>query len=222
MREDGPRSADAAAASGCGVAGVTVRELLRQLKFVHPARSLVVTVSLQRHPGLRHVSSAPGDRRRAVPMFEEIEGTCFRRTPAVRFFDVSVPRSNATDYVVHTGAATSPPNDEDGSWQWYLHRYQDDHLLVVSGGRTFWLLNLAWDQPLHRLRLVREGTVLRIPRNTFHRSISDPAGSVVVNQAIRDPGFSFTKEFRIYNSGTIPRLRRLIARTDSSLLQPLS
>lgn len=154
-------------------------------------------------------------------MFEEIEGTCFRRTPAVRFFDVSVPRSNATDYVVHTGPAVSPPNDEEGSWQWYLHRYQDDHLLVASGGRTFWLLNLAWDQPLHRLRLVREGTVLRIPRNTFHRSISDPAGSVVMNQAVRDPGFSFTEEFRIYNTRTIPRLRRLMAAADKSTLHPL-
>ena len=180
-----------------------------------------VTISLQSPPSLRHVSSTPGGRRRAVPMFEEIESTCFRRTPAVRFFDVSVPRSNATDYVVHTGAAVSPPNDEDDNWQWYLHRYQDDNLLVVSGGRTFWLLNLAWDQPLHRLRLVREGTVLRIPRNTFHRSISDPDGSVVVNQAVRDPGFSFKQEFRIYNTRTIPRLRRLIATADKSTLHPL-
>ena len=151
-------------------------------------------------------------------MFEEMATTCFRRTPAVGFFDITVPGSNARDLVVHTGPAVSPPNDQDGYWQWYLHPHQDDHLLAVHGGRTFWLLNLAWKQPLHRLRLVSEGALLRIPRGTFHRSVSDPQGSVVINQAVREPCISLTQEFRVYNTNKIPRLRRLVAMAATSTL----
>ena len=34
----------------------------------------------------------------------------FRETDDVIFYDISVDESNAADLVVHTGAATSPPN----------------------------------------------------------------------------------------------------------------
>ena len=35
----------------------------------------------------------------------------FRETDSVIFYDISVDESNAADLVVHTGAATSPPDD---------------------------------------------------------------------------------------------------------------
>ena len=35
----------------------------------------------------------------------------FRETNDVIFYDISVEDSNASDLVVHTGAATSPPDD---------------------------------------------------------------------------------------------------------------
>ena len=35
----------------------------------------------------------------------------FRETDDVIFYDISVEESNAADLVVHTGAATSPPDD---------------------------------------------------------------------------------------------------------------
>jgi hypothetical protein len=50
------------------------------------------------------------------------------------------------------------------------------------------------------------GDILRIPPGTFHRSISDPDGSVVLNQAVREPGVSLVDEFRVYNSADIPAL----------------
>ena len=34
----------------------------------------------------------------------------FRETEDVIFYDISVEESNASDLVVHTGAAVSPPN----------------------------------------------------------------------------------------------------------------
>ena len=45
----------------------------------------------------------------------------FRETDDVIFYDISVDESNAADLVVHTGAATSPPNDCVGAKQFYIH-----------------------------------------------------------------------------------------------------
>ncbi|MCX5950262.1 MAG: redox protein, partial [Cyanobacteria bacterium] len=50
-------------------------------------------------------------------MFEMIPYEKFRDTPAVRFFDITIPTSNARDMVVHSGPAVSPPDDgESGAW----------------------------------------------------------------------------------------------------------
>jgi hypothetical protein len=122
----------------------------------------------------------------AVPMFELIPYERFRDTPAVRFFDVTVADSNARDLVIHGGSAVSPPDASDGSWQFYLHAHQEDNLLALHGARTFYLVNLGWNYPFHIVRLETGGDILRIPRGTFHRSISDPDGSTVLNQAVRE------------------------------------
>ena len=83
-------------------------------------------------------------------MFELLAYERFRDTPSVRFFDVTVDTSNARDLVIHSGPAVSPPNDAaSGAWQFYLHPHQEDNLLAASGGRTFFLVNLAWHQPFH-------------------------------------------------------------------------
>ena len=141
-------------------------------------------------------------------MFELLSYERFRDTPAVRFFDVTVDTSNARDLVIHSGPAISPPDDPDsGAWQFYLHPHQEDNLLAASGGRTFYLVNLAWTKPFHIVRLQSGGDILRIPPGTFHRSVSDPDGSVVLNQAVREEGVSLLQEFRVYNSARIPALR---------------
>ena len=140
-------------------------------------------------------------------MFELIPYTRFRDTPSVRFFDVTIPDSNARDLVVHRGSAVSPPDaEESGAWQFYLHPHQDDNLLAASGGRTFYLVNLAWEQPFHVVRLESGGDILNIPSGTFHRSLSDPDGSVVLNQAVRKSGVCVEREFRVYDSSKIPKL----------------
>ena len=118
----------------------------------------------------------------------------FRETPQVCFFDASVPHSNGTDVVVHHGPAISPP-DHDGAEQYYVHHHQVDHNLVLQGQRTFILLNPAWDQPHHVIDLERAMGALEIPVGTYHRSISGEEGSLVLNQSIRDPAFSYATEF---------------------------
>ena len=46
-------------------------------------------------------------------MFELISYEKFRDTKDVRFFDISVCKSNYRDLVIHSGPAVSPPNDEE-------------------------------------------------------------------------------------------------------------
>lgn len=139
-------------------------------------------------------------------MFELISYERFRDTPKVRFFDVTIPKSNARDLVYHEGPAVSPNNTTDNFWQFYLHPHQEDNLLALSGGRTFYLVNFRWETPFHIVRLEAGKEILRIPPGTFHRSISDAEGSVVLNQAVRSAFTTIQKEFRVYNSRKIPKL----------------
>ena len=119
----------------------------------------------------------------------------FRETDDVIFYDISVEESNASDLVVHTGAATSPPNDRVGAKQFYIHKYQDDYNRVVSGERQFELVNFDWKYPYHIVHLNRASGALLIPKLTYHRSVSGENGSIVINQAVRDDLFRAEKEF---------------------------
>jgi hypothetical protein len=139
-------------------------------------------------------------------MFSLVSSKKFRDTPSVSFFDITVPESNVRDLVVHGGPAISPPDDEEGYWQFYLHPHQEDNLLAISGGRTFYLVNFSWSYPFHIVRLEANGDILKIPPGTFHRSVSDTEGSTVINQAVRDQQATVKSEFRVYSSRTIPGL----------------
>ena len=119
----------------------------------------------------------------------------FRETEDVIFYDISVEESNASDLVVHTGAAISPPDDCVGAKSFYIHGFQDDYNRVVSGERTFELINTAWRFPYHIVHLNVHSGALIIPRGTFHRSVSGENGSIVINQATRYPGFDPHAEF---------------------------
>ena len=119
----------------------------------------------------------------------------FRETEDVIFYDISVEESNASDLVVHTGTAISPPDDAVGAKQFYMHEFQDDHNRVVQGERTFELVNFTWKYPYHIVHLNRASGALVIPRGTFHRSVSGQNGSIVINQAKRYDGFNSSAEF---------------------------
>jgi hypothetical protein len=148
-------------------------------------------------------------------VFELIPYKKFRDTPSVRFFDITIADSNARDLVIHEGPAISPNNSRPSNntefWQFYMHPNQQDNLLALSGGRTFYLVNFSWDQPYHMVRLEANGDILRIPPGTFHRSVSDVNGSIVLNQAVRSDRASVESEFRVYNSAHIPRLWQVTA-----------
>jgi len=119
----------------------------------------------------------------------------FRETEDVIFYDISVEESNASDLVVHTGVAVSPPSDVVGAKQFYIHEFQDDYNRVVQGERTFELVNFSWKYPYHIVHLNRASGALVIPRKTYHRSTSGENGSIVINQAKRYEGFNSSEEF---------------------------
>ena len=119
----------------------------------------------------------------------------FRETDDVIFYDITVEESNASDLVVHTGTATSPPDDFVGAKQFYIHSFQDDYNRVVSGESTFELVNYDWKYPYHIVNLNVHNGALLIPRGTYHRSVSGKDGSIVINQAKRYEGFDASSEF---------------------------
>ena len=120
--------------------------------------------------------------------------TIFRETPKVTFFDAGVDSSNGCDVVMHLGEAISPP-DSFKDEQYYVHNHQIDHNLVITGERTFVLINPSWDEPHHVIYLNRSMGALEIPIGTYHRSISGKEGSIVLNQPKRDKLFNPAKEF---------------------------
>tara|TARA_Y100000816_G_scaffold22449_1_gene14454 strand:- start:1412 stop:1885 length:474 start_codon:yes stop_codon:yes gene_type:complete len=134
----------------------------------------------------------------------------FRETEDVIFYDISVDESNAADLVVHTGAATSPPNDMVGAKQFYIHSFQDDYNRVVSGERTFELVNFEWKYPYHIVHLNVQSGALIIPRETYHRSVSGEEGSIVINQAKRYDGFDATQEFVPVSAAEVKKLYKVL------------
>jgi len=135
----------------------------------------------------------------------------FRETESVIFYDISVEDSNASDLVVHTGAAISPPDDIVGAKQFYIHYHQVDHNRVLSGMRTFELINPEWRYPYHIVHLNRSSGALVIPKMTYHRSYSGEEGSIVINQAIRDDKFNSNTEFIPVSAAQEPELYRILA-----------
>ena len=134
----------------------------------------------------------------------------FRETEDVIFYDISVDESNAADLVCHTGAATSPPNDMVGAKQFYIHSCQDDYNRVVSGTRTFELINFEWQYPYHIVHLNVHSGALLIPRQTYHRSVSGDEGSIVINQAKRYDGFDASQEFIPVSAAEVKRLYKVL------------
>ncbi|AIO19478.1 hypothetical protein KQ51_01602 [Candidatus Izimaplasma bacterium HR1] len=152
--------------------------------------------------------------------FEEIKGLCkivdlkkLRRTEGV-FFD-AVPDEfikdlSGVDRVIHISNAVSPGSIKNVERPWYMHPYQSDNLLVLSGIRhidlyskehgkveNFVVTNnkifmngeLVCDQP----------AVLTWPPHVFHRVESKEQGSSSINFAQRTDGFDIKDNFSIYD-----------------------
>ena len=99
-----------------------------------------------------------------------------------------------------------------GAKQFYIHSFQDDYNRVVSGQRTFELVNYKWKYPYHIVNLNVHNGALFIPRGTFHRSVSGEDGSIVINQAKRYDGFDPSAEFYPVSCATNIELYNILTR----------
>ena len=136
--------------------------------------------------------------------------TIFRKTKDVLFFDITMPKSNATDLVIHESAAISPPDDSLGNKQFYIHFHQIDNNRVVHGSRTFELVNFEWEKPYQIVELNRDSGALRIPKKTYHISVSSESGSIVINQSERDDLFKAKKEFEPVSVTQDEKLKQIL------------
>lgn len=116
----------------------------------------------------------------------------FRETPSVYFADAWIPGQNGLDVVTHYGPAVSPPYLR-GEKQFYVHTQQTDFNRVVYGERVFELVYP--DGGHYYVHLDANSGALEIPPYVYHRSISCPEGSVLLNHAVRDAEYDETKEF---------------------------
>ena len=89
----------------------------------------------------------------------------FRETENVLFYDITIKESNASDLVIHDSAAVSPPDDDLGNKQFYVHYHQIDNNRVVHGSRTFELINFDWDRPYQIIKLTRNSGLENTKRN---------------------------------------------------------
>ena len=119
----------------------------------------------------------------------------FRETPAVHFSDIWIPGQAGLDLVHHHGPAESPPRNDQGVQQFYVHHHQRDHNRCLTGWRVFELVNLTWPIPRWFVKLTPDLGALQIDPGTYHRSVSCSDGSVLVNQPHRDLKYDETMEF---------------------------
>ncbi len=119
---------------------------------------------------------------------------------------------NWIDLVKHDSGAVSPWK-VNWKWNhWYMHKYQEDNLLTISGNRfvelytkKHWkieIFEISNDKIKWNNEVIFEWQwILWWPENVFHRNYS-PNWSISINFAYRKSGFDIDTEFNIYNLDT--------------------
>lgn len=139
----------------------------------------------------------------------------FRRTPGVAFDNVPMeflPRIDAMDRVLHEQSAVSPGPVGDVARPWYMHPYQDDNLIVLSGVRHVDIyikehgmesFTVTPHQILQDDKVLFDGPAMLVwPRYVFHRIVSGEQGSASLNFAVHYEGIDMRNNFSIYALNT--------------------
>ncbi len=137
-----------------------------------------------------------------------------RKTEGVYFDTIPVSvfgRIDAIDRVVHAAGAFSPGAVGEVARPWYMHEFQDDHLMVLSGMRVIDLYSRGYAETIQfeitpdtikkNGRVIFRGQGLIMwPRGVFHRVEScREQGSSSLNFAVHYPGFDIATNFNIYD-----------------------
>lgn len=156
-------------------------------------------------------------------IFQEVPGfyrivklKLFRKTPGVSFDILAkgqVPRIDAIDRVLHQSDAVSPGPVGDVERPWYMHPYQDDNLMVLSGTRLVDIytrehgrvvsFTVTPDRIEKGGNVLYDGAAMLVwPRGVFHRIRSLEHGSASINLATHYQGWDARNNFSIYDLET--------------------
>lgn len=162
--------------------------------------------------------------REVEGFFKVIKLKEFRRTEGVKFdimIKSMVPKVDAIDRVLHKESAISPGPVGDVERTWYMHPYQEDNIMVLSGKRNIELYMpehgrvekfvITPDYISHNGELIVEGGgIITWSTNVFHRIESGEDGSASINLASHHPGFDIETNFNIYDLDTETGSYRLL------------
>ena len=140
-----------------------------------------------------------------------------RRTTGVKFDEIvpsDIPRIDGIDKVIHSPNSISPGPVEDTvppiKRPWYMHKGQDDNLMVLQGTRYVDVFNpknkekasfvITPDKVFKNDKLYYDGPAMIVwPAGIFHRIISGEEGSISVNFATRTKDFDLDDNFNVYD-----------------------
>ena len=140
----------------------------------------------------------------------------FRNTPSVKFHILPeniLSHINSVDRVEHGPNAVSPTIQGSSGRYWYYHKAQTDNLIVFLGSRITELytpkhgkietIEVTAQWVKHNGELVIDTpAILSWPPCVFHRVSSGQDGSLSLNLAVHEKGFSLVDNFDIYEVDT--------------------
>ena len=109
-----------------------------------------------------------------------------RRTPGVLFDEIvpsDIPKIHGIDRVIHSANSISPGPIQDIKRPWYMHKEQDDNLMVLQGTRYIDIYNpntkedasfiVTPEKVYKNEKLYYDGPAMVVwPAGIFHRIIS--------------------------------------------------
>jgi hypothetical protein len=150
-------------------------------------------------------------------MYRIIPFRSLRRTVGVQFDEIAksdIPRINGIDRVIHGPNSISPGPVNDSvipvNRPWYMHKGQDDNLLVLQGTRYVDIFNpktrekasfvITPNEIYKNDKIYHKGPAMVVwPAGIFHRIISGEEGSISVNFATRNKNFDIQDNFNVYH-----------------------
>jgi hypothetical protein len=146
-------------------------------------------------------------------MYRIIPLRVLRRTLGVHFDEIvpsDIPKIHGIDRVIHGPNSISPGPINHIKRPWYMHKYQDDNLLVLQGTRYVDIycpvekvkssFIITPDKVYKNEKLYCDHPAMIVwPAGIFHRIISGTDGSISINFATRHKNFNLKDNFNIYD-----------------------
>lgn len=161
-------------------------------------------------------------------MYRLIPLRMLRRTSGVKFDEMvpsDIPKIHGIDRVIHGSNSISPGPIEDCvppvKRPWYMHKGQDDNLMVLQGTRYVDIyctkqkqkasFIITPDRVYKNDKLYYDGSAMVVwPAGIFHRIISGEEGSISINFSTRTKDFDLNNNFNIYDLNVYSGEYRLI------------